>query len=129
MTENIKIDGAERSPEINFDFEANTFHLKGESYPEDITAFYGQVIDTLEEHLSGLKGATVQFTFELIYFNSSTAKVLMGLFDSLDETAGNGNDVTVIWVHESDDDNMEEIGEEFGEDLEHAKFELKAVEV
>jgi hypothetical protein len=129
MTENIKIDGAERSPEIDFDFEANTFHLKGESYPEDITAFYGQVIDTLEEHLAGLKGATVRFTFELIYFNSSTAKVLMGLFDSLDETAGNGNDVTVIWVHESDDDNMEEMGEEFGEDLEHAKFELKAVEV
>ncbi len=53
----------------------------------------------------------------------------MGLFDSLDETAGNGNDVTVIWVHEIDDDNMEEMGEEFGEDLEHAKFELKAVEV
>ena len=129
MTENIRIDGAERSPEIDFDFEANTFHLKGESYPEDITAFYGQIIDTLEEHLAGLKGATVRFTFELIYFNSSTAKILMGLFDSLDETARNGNDVTVIWVHERDDDNMEEMGEEFGEDLEHAKFELKAVEV
>ncbi len=101
--------------------------MKGESYPEDIAAFYGEIIGSLEEHLSGLQGETVQFTFELIYFNSSTAKILMRLFDTLDETANNGNDVTITWVHEEDDDNMEEMGEDFGEDLEHAKFALKAV--
>jgi len=126
---NIKINGSDRSPEINFGFGANVFLLKGESYTEDITAFYDPVISKLEEHLAGLTGATVQFTCELIYFNSSTAKVLMGLFETFEETASDGNDVTVIWIHETDDDNMKEIGEEFGEDLEHANFELKAVEV
>ena len=127
MTENIKIDGSERSPEIEFNFDTNSFHMKGESYPEDIAAFYGEIITSFKTHLSELEGKTVQFTFELIYFNSSTAKVLMGLFETLDETAGNGNAVTITWVHEEDDDNMEEMGEDFGEDLEHAKFELKAV--
>jgi len=129
MMENIKIEGSERSPEIDFNFDTNTYLVKGESYPEDITAFYGPIISKFEEHLSGLSGATIQFTFELIYFNSSTAKVLMGLFETFDETAESGNDVTVTWIHEEDDDNMEEMGEEFGEDLEHAKFELKAMEV
>ena len=121
---NIKIEGSERSPEINFNFETNTYLLKGESYPEDIMAFYGPVIGRLEEHFDSLSGATIQFTFEMIYFNSSTAKVLMGLFETFDEVAENGNDVTVTWIHEEDDDNMEEMGEDFAEDLEHAKFEV-----
>ncbi len=126
--DNIKIDATERSPEIDFDFAANRFRVKGESYPEDVTAFYGELIEALDEHLRGLKGATVGFEFELVYFNSSTAKVLMGLFDSLDEVAGQGNDVRITWVVEEDDDNMEEMGEEFAEDLENATFELKKIE-
>ena len=126
MTENIKIDGSERSPEIEFNFDTNSYHMKGESYPEDIAAFYGEIIASFGKHLSGLKGETVQFTFELIYFNSSTAKIVMGLFDMLDEAAEE-NAVTVTWYYEEDDDNMEEMGEEFGEDLEKATFVLKEV--
>ena len=80
----------------------------------------------LEEHLEGLEGAQVHFTFEFVYFNSSTAKVVMNLFDLLDSTAERGNAVTIIWAFEKDDDNMEELGEEFGEDLEHATFTLLA---
>lgn len=125
--ENLKIAGTERSPEIDFNFENHTFLVKGESCPEDVSEFFGPIMGQLEEYASNASGETIQFTFELIYFNSSTAKVLMGLFDTLDEAAESGNDVTVTWVYEEDDDNMEEMGEEFGEDLEHAKFELKAV--
>ncbi|MBL6933209.1 MAG: DUF1987 domain-containing protein [Rhodospirillales bacterium] len=127
--ENIKIEGMERSPEVDFDFGANVFSLKGESYPEDVTSFFGPVIGKLEEHLGSLSGEKVQFNFELIYFNSSTAKVLMGLFEILDEAAAAGNSVLITWAHEEDDDNMEEMGEEFGEDLENAKFELKKIAV
>ncbi len=127
--DNIKIEGMERSPEIDFNFSANTFLLKGESYPEDVTAFFGPVIGAFEEHLNSISGEKVQFTFELVYFNSSTAKVLMGLFEILDEAAANGNDVHITWIHEEDDDNMEEMGAEFGEDLENATFELKKIAV
>jgi len=124
--ENIIIEASERAPGVVFDFSNNTFSLTGESYPEDVTAFYGGILESLEEHFSNQTGASIQFTFDLIYFNSSTAKVVMGLFDMLDETAEK-NDVTVIWNFEEDDDNMEEMGEEFGEDLESAKFILKEV--
>lgn len=120
----LSISATERSPEISLDFAKNVFLIKGESYPEDVKEFYGEPIGKLEQHLSGLEGADVTFTFEFIYFNSSSAKVLMNLFEMLDETAERGNNVTVIWAFESDDDNMEELGEEFGEDLEHATFKL-----
>lgn len=123
--ENIKIEASDRSPEVDFDFEKNVFALRGESYPEDVTAFFGPVIGNLEEHLASLKGAEVRFDFELIYFNSSSAKVLMGLFDMLDETADDGNTVVINWIFDEEDDNMEELGEEFGEDLENVQFVMK----
>ncbi len=126
--DSIKIEAQERSPEIDFDFSANRFLIKGESYPEDVAAFYGPVIGELEEHLATLDGAEVSYTFELIYFNSSSAKVLMGLFETLDEAAENGNQVIIIWVYEADDDNMEEMGEEFAEDLENANFEMRKLD-
>lgn len=125
---NILIAGTERSPELDFNFENNTFCLKGESYPEDVTAFYGDALEALESHLSSLTDSTIVFLFELIYFNSSSAKILMSLFDTLEETAKAGNTVNVQWIYKSDDDNMEELGEEFGEDLEEAQFVMKPVE-
>ena len=122
--DNIKIEATERTPEVNFDFRAGNFVMRGESYPEDASAFYGLLISELEDYLDTLSGANVRFDFEFIYFNSTTAKVLMGLFDKLDETAEKGNSVKVKWICDDDDDNMQELGEEFGEDLQHARFEL-----
>ncbi len=122
--ETIEIAATERTPEIHFDFENNEFSIRGESFPEDVSEFYTPLTDPLEAHLAALKGATVRFTFEFIYFNSSSAKVLVNLFASLDEAAEAGNDVTVVWVHDEDDDNMRELGEEFAEDLETATFEF-----
>ena len=127
-TDNINIAATDRSPEIDFDFATNTFEIKGESYPEDVSAFYGPILDSLDKHLESLDGAKVRFGFELIYFNSSTAKVLMGLFETLDEATEDGNEVLITWTYEKDDDTMEELGEEFAEDLEHAKFEMRKLE-
>ena len=47
----------------------------------------------------------------------------MKLFDLLEEIANNSVDVTVNWFFEANDD-MEELGEEFGEDMEAATFNL-----
>jgi len=126
--ENIKIEATDRSPQIDFNFETNTFLVKGESYPEDVAAFYGPILDQLEKYLESLEGVEIRFGFELIYFNSSTAKILMGLFETLDEAAEDGNDVLITWTYEEEDDTMEELGEEFAEDLENARFEMHKLE-
>ncbi len=121
--DNIKIEATERTPEIDFNFEKATFTIKKESYPEDITDFFGPVIQALKAWLESQDGTNIVFNFELIYFNSSSAKVLMDLFDMLDEAA-TANKVTVNWIYEAEDDNMEELGEDFGEDLERATFNM-----
>jgi len=123
----LHLPATERTPEVLFDFAANNFLLKGESYPENIAEFFGGPITQLKEHLSALEGGKISFTFELSYFNSSSAKTIMGLFAMLEEAADVGNDVIVTWACEEGDD-MQEMGEEFAEDLDKAKFELKFLE-
>ena len=119
----IKIDATERTPEIHFDFNNGFFSIKNESYPEDIAGFYGQLMEQLSTWLKNQNGTNIVFTFELIYFNSSTAKVLIDLFDILDTSAQN-NHVTVNWIYDAEDDNMEELGKDFGEDLNTATFNM-----
>ena len=126
--DNIKINRTERSPDIDFNFQNNVFSIRGESYPEHVPAFFGPPISSLESYLDGVSEGNVEFNFELIYFNSTSAKVMMKLFDFLDETARKGVNIAINWFYESDDDNMEELGIEFGEDLEAAAFNLKPIE-
>ena len=41
----------------------------------------------------------------------------MMLMDKLDAAAANGASVDVFWYYDPEDDTMQELGEEFGEDL------------
>lgn len=123
----LTLEGTERTPGIEFDFENAKLRISGESYPEDVSTFYGPVIEAMEEYLGSLDGGALRFEFELIYFNSSSAKIIMTLMEMLDEAAENGTKVEVYWYFDEDDDTMEELGEEFGEDLEHATFHLETM--
>jgi hypothetical protein len=123
--EHIQRAKTERTPEIDFNFSENTFSLRGESYPEDVKAFFGPIMDPLKNHLTTQKDTSITFDFELIYFNSSTAKVLMTLMDLLDETALRDNNVVINWYFDEEDDNMEEMGAEFAEDLANITFNMK----
>lgn len=121
----LEIAATDRTPEISFDFENNHLKIKGESYPEDVTEFYNPVFSALDGYLEKLGDGSCRFDFELIYFNSSSAKAIMMLMDKLDAAASNGAKVSVHWVYDKEDDTMEELGEEFGEDLENAEFHLE----
>jgi hypothetical protein len=121
----INIAKTARAPQINFDFASNQFVITGESYPEDVSAFYGPLLKTITDHFVGLSDAAIGFRFELVYFNSSTAKIVMEIFEVLEEAAANGNQVIITWVHEAGDYNIKRLGEEFAEELSEAKFKLE----
>jgi SiaC family regulatory phosphoprotein len=121
----LKIPATDRSPEVDFDFDNHRLRLRGESYPEDVAAFYGPVFEALDGYLDQLRSGTCALDVELIYFNSSSAKAIMSLLEKLDEAAERITSVTINWYYDEEDDTMRELGEEFGEDLEHAEFRLK----
>jgi len=123
--DNIEIPASNRTPAVSFDFEVGHLRIKGESYPEDVTTFYYPLFDALKAWLAETKTPGCQFDFELIYFNSSSAKAIMMMMEMLDAAAANGMDVVVNWFHDAEDETMEELGAEFGEDLIYAKFNLE----
>ena len=119
---NLIIKATKSSPKIFFNYEDNILEIKGSSYPANISEFYTPVFSWLEKYTEQLENQKVTVNVELIYFNSSSSKILMEFFDILDELAGNGKNVSVNWIYEDDDDDSVEFGEEFQEDLETIKF-------
>jgi protein tyrosine phosphatase len=124
--QNLSIPASARTPAIDFDFGKNHLKLSGESYPEDVTEFYNPIFSALDAYLATLgNGNSCRFDFELIYLNSSSAKAIMMLMDKLEAAAAKGAAVDVYWFYDKEDDTMQELGEEFGEDLDKAKFHLE----
>jgi len=126
--ENLKIAATERSPEVDFDFKHGILSLRGESYPEDASAVFGPIFGALERFLAAAGNREIRFDFDLTYFNSSSAKALMNMFQLLDQAAASGARIKVSWFYAPDDDTMKEFGEDFSEDLEHVVFDLIAIE-
>jgi hypothetical protein len=124
--EKFDIAATARTPHLSFDPVSGAFVLEGESYPEDTKKFYDAPLSNVYSYLETATDIHALFTFKLKYFNSSSAKVLMDLFLAIEESASRGNTVKIEWHYASDDDNMQELGEEFAEELEKADFSMVA---
>jgi hypothetical protein len=120
----ITIAATDRSPEITFDFPGGSFHLRGESYPEDSAAFFAPLLGAVRTFLSEADPRRITFDLALTYFNSSSAKALMNLFQDLEEAAANGWPVIINWHYHAEDDTMAEFGEDFALDFSNAEFRL-----
>lgn len=123
--DNLFIAATERSPEVAFDAAAGTLRIKGESYPEDASQVFGPIFNVLQDYLGQADGKGLKVDFELIYFNSSSAKALMNMFQMLENAAA--VNTVVNWQFMADDETMKEFGEDFSEDLEHVTFNLVPV--
>ena len=125
--DNLIIGADVRTPAIEFKWADGKFLIRGESYPEDVRKFYDPPMKAFRSWAEESGTQSVEFELAFVYFNSSTAKVLMDLFEFLEEIAENGREVSIAWVHAEDDDNLKELGEEFAEELSAAKFELRVM--
>lgn len=59
----------------------------------------------------------IEIHVSLVYFNSSSTKMLFSLFDTLNQAAQHALTIALHWYYDKDDD----IAEEFGEEL-HIDF-------
>ena len=88
------------------------------------TAITAQNTFDTNEFLSNIEKQKVVCNIELIYFNSSSSKVLMDLFDTLEEASEDGKDIVLNWIYDEDNEASLEYGEEFAEDMESLSFNL-----
>jgi len=125
--ETLILEQTQSTPYVFFNPATNILIIKGESFPENSAKFYAPVLDWLREYLEGIKDEKVSVQFEIIYFNSSTSKVFMTIFDLLQEEAEKGKDVSVLWLCDKENETAIECGEEFKEDLDHLPFQIKLI--
>jgi len=116
------------TPGIYFYFSKHTLEISGESYPENTSEFYTPIFELLRNYLAGITDQVVTVTLYLTYFNSSSSKILINLFDLLEESASESKNITVNWLYKEGDTDAREFGEEFAEDLEFLAFKLVCVE-
>ncbi len=123
--DNWKTEATKYTPEIYFDASNSVLGINGESYPENIAEFAGPLFSWLENYLKNLGEQTFIVNIELIYFNSSSSKMLLDLFDLLEEeVSDNSKKIVVNWIYDKENDAAQEYGEEFQEDLESLPFNL-----
>ena len=113
-----------RTPEIILDDASGTLVLAGESYPEDVPAFYADITSAIEAYFAATEDA-FHVTIKLTYFNSSSARALMELLDLLDNAASGGRSVTVDWFCDTDDDITREFAQDISSDVSHITVEIR----
>ena len=110
--EKLVINGSAKTPSINFDSETGILELKGRSIPENSIEFYKPLNEWLETYAEDPKEKTI-VDVRLEYFNTSSSKCILDLFKRLEKVNSAGSEVLVKWHFETDDEDMQEAGEDY----------------
>ena len=111
----LKIEGTQSTPAISSEYAAGVLEMRGDSYPENSFELFSPVLDWIEAYLrDGDRPLTLNL--QLLYLNTSSVKVMMDIFDILEEAHGKGRKVEVNWYYDEQNERVAELAEEFKED-------------
>ena len=115
--EAIKIKGTEDTPNVILDAAENVLEISGRSLPEDVSSFYGPILNWLVDYMKTPNAKTV-FNFKLVYFNTASSKLILDILMKLEDLHKKGNDVLIKWYFPEDDEDMQEAGNEYADIVE-----------
>lgn len=122
---NLIIEKTQSTPYINFDPVLRRLAISGESFPENAAKFYSPILEWLKLYIDRLDSSyEVVMEYEIVYFNSSTSKIFMTIFDMLDRAVEDGKKICVNWRCDEKNETAIECGEEFREDLNVLPFNI-----
>ena len=122
--ENFYLEGTVKTPMIHFEYDTGNLTLSGRSIPENSIDFYKGAMEWLDEYVKVPQEDT-EFTVRLEYFNTSSSKCLVEIFRKLEGIYNDGKIVNIMWFYESEDEDMMESGQDFGQIL---KIPVKLIE-
>lgn len=117
------IEAKRNSPEIDFDNISGIYTIKGNSFQEDSTQFYNNILDWVSQNNFPKK---TKFIFTLDYISSRSVANLYQLVEKIAEHKKNGGEVEIIWEYEEDEDNILGVGEKF-QTLSNLPFKFKEI--
>lgn len=108
----LQLEGTAKTPHVLFDPESGLLEIKGRSIPENSIDFYKPLIDWIDRYGRDPREKTALHV-QLEYFNTSSSKCILDVFKKLEAIRAAGNEVTVLWHYEEDDEDMLEAGEDY----------------
>lgn len=102
-----------KTPMVNFNPVSGDFQVKGKSIPENTVQFYQPIYAWLDTYVQNPAAKTI-LTIQLDYFNTSSSKCIADLFKKFELITKNGKgEVSVNWLHDENDEDMQEAGEDY----------------
>lgn len=118
----LNIAGTSETPTVVFNGNTGVFELSGKSLPEDVKEFYNPILKWLSEYKEIPQPKTV-LKMKMDYFNTASSKMILEVFETLDDLFSNGHDVVVEWSYNEDDEDMLDAGTDYADMLE-VPFEM-----
>ncbi|MEO1256403.1 MAG: DUF1987 domain-containing protein, partial [Bacteroidota bacterium] len=100
----FKIEPTRNTPYVSYSSDVSLLEIKGVSSPNNTPVFYAPII-TFIENLSAHSISHITVRIALLYFNSSSAKALFKIFESL-KASEESIPISIDWVCDEDDEDM-----------------------
>ncbi|NHB67786.1 DUF1987 domain-containing protein [Perlabentimonas gracilis] len=104
------IKGTSKTPEI--EFTPGNIKISGRSIPEDSLSFYQPVVKWIEEYIT-LPELSTKVSISIEYINSGSNRFLYNIIKLIEDCYSKGNDVSISWYYEEDDDTIKNLGQDF----------------
>jgi hypothetical protein len=112
-------------PEVVFNAETGICEISGESYMEEAYKFYAPLMDWVKEFIAN-ENKALTLNFKLIYFNTSSSRLIVDFLETIRKIIDNGNQINVNWYYDPEDPDVKDEVEDF--ELESG-MEIKLVEM
>jgi len=113
--------------EVSFDPGENLLEFAGISYPANAMDFFKPVEDWVEGYLASLSSESINISFKVSYFNTSSSKYLYKILEKFSTHHKEHGTVKILWYHMSEKDNVLEAWKELAFELD-MPFEIVTIE-
>lgn len=115
----LRIESTKFTPGIVLDPHTHVLEFYGFSLPENAAEFYEPVIKWLSSYKNKILDMNtfpeIHVIFKFSYYNSSSLRKLIEIFNLFSEMYRKGVPVTISWQYDSEDPSMAESGKEIGD--------------
>ncbi len=103
----MNIEGTRTTPSIQI--KPGRIEIRGRSIPEDSFEFYNPITHAIQDYFKKNHDKT-EMHFHLEYINSGSKKFITTILIDCNDLYQSGNNISVQWHYDADDEAIEELG-------------------